>query len=243
MSSIEKTKPHFLFFITKNNVISYWEKKEFRLKHTSVCWESFYIFSFKNTAHLKMVVIKTYLGYVCPHFNLASLLWCTIQSKISPPVPLLNCSNSWYVPFVSEAKENVPFTHICMSKLCTHWDKHTKTQSPYTQCITHTVLCVYANSNNFCAVVWKMHLTTVYLPMYLPLVCATRDSDTVRYIKKQTAYLILLSPPERKWMSHHCDCLPFTASNIISDVYMLFGVAFSFLHFENVLNCTGLWFS
>lgn len=34
-----------------------------------------------------------------------------------------------------------------------------------------------------------------------PLLCTTGGSDTVRYIKKQTAYLILLSPPEKKEMS------------------------------------------
>lgn len=60
--------------------------------------------------------------------------------------------------------------------------------------------CVYA-------AFWKMCLTTVHLSMYLPLLCATSGTDTVWYIKKQAAYLFLLSPPERKWMSPHWNWL------------------------------------
>lgn len=45
----------------------------------------------------------------------------------------------------------------------------------------------------------------------MPVLCATEGSDTVWYIKKQTAYLMLLSPPERKWMSPHWNWLSFNA--------------------------------
>lgn len=132
---------------------------------------------------------------------------------------------------------NLTFTHIQYAVDFVHSETRTQTAKQWRIHLTlnvifiHIVMHVYANSNNFCAVIWKMRSITVYLPMYLPLLCATRGSDTVKYIKKQTAYLILLSPPERKWMSYHWDCLFFIASNI-SDVYMLFGAASASPHFE-----------
>lgn len=55
-------------------------------------------------------------------------------------------------------------------------------------------------------------LRTAYLPVFLPLLWAAQLSDTAGYIK--TAYLILPSPPERKWMSPHWNWLPFIASEL-----------------------------
>lgn len=144
---------------------------------------------------------------------------------MSPLPDSLTCSSVRHMPVVSYGKRKIYIlyltsTHECVSRVRTHRDKYTnsqntlaETRSPHTQCDIYSHCTVFFMQIVTISVqCFEICSRLQYISLCSCLCCVLPGaSDAVRYIKKQTAYLILLSPPERKWMSPHWNWFSFIA--------------------------------
>lgn len=205
-----------------------------------------YDFTFRNTAHLIGILSLQNLIWVIYAHNPIWHLYFYEQSNVklhlhstaatvgTVHAGCLMGQNKIYIL-------NLTFTHKCMSRLCTQTAKHSQRDTITSRAMWYlsTLCCMFMQFATISVQRFEKCSRLQYISPCTCLCCVLPGALTLLDILKSRQPISSSSHHLKGNECHLIEIgsLSLQRSNIISDVYLLFGAAFSF----RALNCTGLW--